>query len=464
VRSLRRALLAYILGGVSVVLIVSGVAVFLVARSNLRAQHDEALLSRARTLGSLVVEEHGVLEFEYEGPLGETDIGVLVRIRADDGTIVAQSPGWPRDYESSPPTLQSGPILADVRSGPDGWARAAAVARRAAREPAASGGPAPPPSDRLIVVEVIGRTESTRRAEASVLAALVVGGLFAAAGTTVMVWFGIRRGLSPLRRLGSAVDRIDARELTMQAPGPHAEELEPIVSALKGLLDRLRSAMERERRFTDAAAHELRTPIAELRTITDVADRWPEPQRLHRSIGDARAVVSQMEDLLESLLAAARGESACEERPIESVAILPLARTLSGDAVERTRPRRVSWTFEGDEGACWTGPRAAIAAIVRNLIDNAADYTPDGGTVRVAATTNGQGGGLEVENGPVSLEPQDVHRIFEPFWRADAARSDRRHRGLGLSIVMSLAEALRLRRDLELTPEGRLRIRFTSQR
>lgn len=468
--SLRRELLASILGGLLLVLALSGVAVFLIARSSLRAQHDRALVARARTFAALVLDEppdpvdpddRGGLVFEYTGPLSEADLGVLVRVAADDGKVIAQSPGWPSaaDAPATRPSVEGEPVLSDIELGPGTAARAVALAASAGRDP----DEAPAVSARSVVVEVIGRNAPVERAESALLAALVLGGLLAAAGTSAAVWIGVRRGLVPIRRLTSALDGLGPRQLAMPtAAGPEPEELRPITAAVEGLLGRLRAAIERERRFTDAAAHELRTPLAELRTITDVADRWPEPERLRRSVAEARSIAAEMESLLESLLAAARGGEACASQTPEPVALLPLARAVTDGRLGDLRARGVSWVFEGDENARWTAPRGAVLAIVRNLIGNAAEYTPDGGSVRVSASANGAGTAFEVENGPVSLGPADTDRLFEPFWRAEASRSDRGHRGLGLAIVASLGDALRLRREAGITPERRLRITLTS--
>ncbi len=471
--SLRRALLASILGGLVVVLALSGLVVFTAARSSLRAQHDHALVARARTFAALVLEEApdplephepGGLAFDYVGPLGEGDLGVLLRITADDGEIIAQSPEWPAAARGprTRPTPGSEPALAGVEIGPGAAGRSVAVAAFALRDPdevAALGGPAV--SGRAILVEVIGRDAPLRRAESAVLAALVLGGLLAAAGTTAAVWFGVRRGLAPVGRLSSALDGLGPRQLVLPSSvEPCPEELRPITSAVHRLLARLRETIERERRFTDAAAHELRTPIAELRTIADVADRWPEPERLRACAAEARSIAGEMETLLENLLAVARGGQISERQAREPVALLPLAR-----AVARARSdgaHGVSWAFEGDEHARWNAPKSAVLAIVRNLIDNAAEYTPRGGSVRVAAAKNGAGTKFEVENGPVSLAAADAARLFEPFWRADESRTDRRHRGLGLSIVASLGDGLGLRHNAVITPERRLRITLTS--
>jgi two-component system sensor histidine kinase QseC len=466
VRSIRRALLASILGGLAVVLALAGAAVHVVARHGFRAQLDDALAARAQTFAALVIEDEMGIEFDYQGSLREDDLGVLVRVRSSDGTILAQSPGWP-ELRDLAPVLDGPALLADAEIEGHGG-RAAAVARRAIHDPddAAAEPDAPEEPDEVatgaipggfVVVEVIGRTSAVRRAESALAAALMAGGAFAAVGTAAAVALGVRRGLAPLRRLSAELERIDAAAAPARPPGAYPVEIRPLVAALARMLDRVRAAIERERRFTDAAAHELRTPIAELRTVTDVAERWPEPARLQSAVAEARAIANEMESLLESLLAAVRG-GLDETRPAELVPLLGLARGIAEGRREQLVRRQVSCAIEGDEAAGWTGPRGAIVAIVRNLIDNAAEYTPDGGTVRVSAALDGAGARLEVENGPVALDPGEVDRLFEPFWRADRSRTDRRHRGLGLAIVAARGDALGLRRAVVITPERRLRI------
>ncbi len=458
--SLGRALFVFIVGGLLLVLLLTGAGVFAVARSSLRGQFDEVLMDRARTFAALVVvEEDGTLEFEYLGSLREKDIGVLVRVTAE-GRPVAQSPEWPSGIEapSSAQERSGGPLLWELRLSGGDRARAVRLASVAALDPE-DGHPPGAAASRAIVVEVIGRTAPVRRAESALLGALAAGGLLAAAGTAGAVAIGVRRGLRPLRRLRGELSGIDARQPAMpSAAESYPAELRPIIAALQGLLARLRAAMERERRFTDAAAHELRTPLAELRTMADVADRWPDPQRLRHGVAEARAIAQEMEALLESLLAAARGETLGAAGHAEAMALLPLARSISDRAADGMRRRGVTCELAGDETASWTAPRGAILAIVRNLVQNAAEHTLAGGSICITATAGGGHAGLRIENGPVALEPADLDHLDEPFWRGDPARSDRGHRGLGLAIVASLCEAIGLERRVTMSDARRLRV------
>ncbi len=465
-RSIRRTLLLSILVALFAVLAIAGYGVRASARSSLRAQHDGSLVRRAQTFAGLVMDDDDELEFDYVGPLGESDLGVLLSVTADGGRVIAQSPDWPADL-AAPQTRSSAggdPVLSDVRLSSESHARMVSVSRHAIEIWDEPGQERPPtPSQFMVLVRVVGRTDALERAEAAVLSALIIGGLIAAAGAAVTVWFGVTFGLRPVRRVSAALDRLGPTDLASPVARQRCpKELLPIVAAVEGLLKRLREAVERERRFTDAAAHELRTPIAELRTITDVAGKWPDEPRLRAAITEARDIADEMEALLVVLLDAARGGEAYKSQRAERITLLPLARQLANGRLPHLHRRGVSFVFEGDDHAAWNGPKGAVLAIVRNLIDNAAEYTPDGGAVRVAAAQNGKGVKFEVENGPVSLGSDEAQRIFEPFWRADKSRSDRSHRGLGLAIVASLADGLHLRRDSAITRERRLRVTLTS--
>lgn len=447
-RSLRRTLVIHLLLGVSVVTLLAVAGVFLVARWHFRSQFDAMLVDRARTLGALVVVDEDQLEFELDQSVEERTLGVRLRIADASGQVIAESPGWPAGGEGV-----SDAGFSNV--GPD--ARRVDMVLIAGRDPDA---PAlgPGESSPSIVVSVIGRLDAVRRAEAMVLGALAFGGLAILIGSGVVVWTSVGHGLRPVRELGAAVDRVDPADLRLP-PGESPEEIRPIVGAIERLLERTGEAMERERRFTDAAAHEMRTPLAELRTIVDVADRWPEPERLQRAITDARPVIDHLNELLTSLLEAARGTSSYGDHT--EVPLIPLARQLADDA-RRRLGATVQIDIAGDEQAAWHGPQAAVTAIIRNLIDNALEYTPAGGCTRVTATGDNGSVVLEVENGPVDLDGLIPERLFEPFWRGDGARSDRTHHGLGLAIVDALAEALDLRREASITPDGRLRISIGS--
>lgn len=384
-RSMTRALVVWIVAGLAAVLLAAGGVVYAAAGSSLRAQLDSTLLGRARAMGLLVIDEDGALEFEYDHAPGESDFGVCVRLTDGEGGEITRSPGWPIGGPAPEPGAIGEPAYSTVTAGGVVWRRVVLAMHPTAEvdtEDEAEGA-GRRFTGRVVLVEVLGRTGPVDRAERGVVAALAAGGALALAGSWAAVWLGVRRGLRPVRELGAAVGTIGPEDLRLAGrAGGYPEELGAITAGLEGMLARVGEAMARERRFTDAAAHELRTPIAELRTMTEVAERWPEPERLRRVVGEARGVVDEMEGLLASLLAVARGGE--DEGEAEEVGLLETARRVAGEVRGRGADRGLSWTVGGHESACWRARPASVTAMVRNLLENAAAYTGEGGEVRVA--------------------------------------------------------------------------------
>ncbi len=457
--SLRRALLAPIVAGVGVTILLALSGAYLFATLRLGEQFDRSLVERARTFASLVIDEPpdpgegepGGVVFDYDGPMDGEALGLLARISRPNGDIRAASPDWPTELRlRRPESLASPAAPVGVRVDDERW-RAVALLVRARVEPPdetparevdqdEDGAEAVAYSDERALVEIVMDADPLRAARFAVAAALGLGGLLAVVGTALATWWGVGRGLAPVRELSTSVDRVgDTDQSVALADGEYPEELAPVAQAVDRLIDRLSQAVERERRFTDAAAHELRTPIAELRMLTEVAQRWPEPERLRRSIGEARLVAEEMESLLEALLAIARGfdTAQCEA---ERVPLLPVVQTVAGFYEDSDR----TLVIDGDPRAAWHGQRGAVLAIVRNLLANAVDHSSPGSKVEVELRRVGDSAIFAVRNQAATLSRDDLSLLFEPFWRKEASRSDRCHRGLGLAIVQALCAPMGL--------------------
>lgn len=466
-RSIRATLGAWLLAGLAVVSLVTAAGVSIAARGFLLSQLDETLAARARALASLVGVENGALRLELASPIDEKDVGGLLRVVGADGEVIATSDQWPIHLPivaATSSAAKAGPEFFDVAIDEGATRRGVRYVTRIPEEQE----PDDPDDDddlagagRLFAVELIGRTDDLQRSMAAVTGALAVGAGLALIGVLAAVRIGVRRGLKPLTSLRAEIDSVrPGRAEGVADPGAYPEELRPIAAALNDAVQRLESAAQREARFTDAAAHELRSPIAELRALADVAERWPEPERLTKSIGEVRAIAAEMQGLVEALLSAARGAPA--SAGAESTPLLALARAEASRQEALLHTRRLALDIGGDDLAAWTGPRGAVHSIVRNLLSNAAEYTREGGSIRVHASSDAHGTRLEVENGPVDLDPAHISLMTEPFWRAEASRSDRGHRGLGLAVVQSLCEGMDLNLHLSLDVDSRVRATVSS--
>lgn len=259
------------------------------------------------------------------------------------------------------------------------------------------------------------------------------------AGLGVLVPWLVGRGMKPLIELGAQVQRLDAANLgepLVLADPPL--ELRPLVARLDDLRGRLSRSFERERRFSSDVAHELRTPIAELRVLAEVALRYPPQEGESREFyNDALRTTLRMEHLAEQLLALARLEGSGAAPRFGRLRLLPgvlavVARRDAGDACSVEVP---------EEAEVLTGA-TLFELLLDNVIGNALDHRTPDTPVAIAAAPVAAGWRLASRNLTAELEPGDLEHLFERFWRKDGARSGDRHSGLGLALVRSIAEVL----------------------
>lgn len=444
VRSLRRQL-TLSLTVTLVVLVLAGGGVFHVAvRARLQRDFDAAMLAKARALAVLVEQEgEGRVEFELTGGLmPEFEGGEApehFQIWLPDGSTLARSRSLGDASLRPPPLGEAGPEFWDLTL-PDGRrGRAVALRFEPKREDADSAAP-------LLLTLVCARERaSLDRTLATLLGAVIATGAALPLIAALAVWRLVRRGLRPLDRLAAEASRLrpEALDHRFDLAGLPAE-LQPIGAQLNAALERLEAAFARERRFTSDVAHELRTPLAELRAAVEVARRWPDDAALAtRGLETAHGVALQMERLVTNLLALRRSQSgpAAPAAP-EPVDLAALLATCWQPFAERARAKRLTATLDGLARVEIPTDRALLAAVLTNLADNAVEHTPEGGSVtwRVAATA--EGAEIAVANTNDALTAADLPHLGEPFWRKDAARTGDAHSGLGLTLAHAYAARL----------------------
>jgi two-component system OmpR family sensor kinase len=278
----------------------------------------------------------------------------------------------------------------------------------------------------------------------------------------------VRRTLRPLRRIETAAAAISAGDLARRVPPGHPKtETGRLSSALNGMLAQIESAFGAQagseaealrseahmRRFAADAGHELRTPLASIRGITELyrqgmADSRQLPDLIGRIEGEAIRMSLLVEDLL---LLARLGEARPQAR--DRVHLVALAADSITAARSRARDRAielcVEWPQDGAEQGCEPvviGDENRLRQAVDNLLTNAAHHTPAGTPVTVRVRPGDEPGHclLEVEDEGPGLSEQDAARVFERFYRADRSRARttaQQGSGLGLAIVAAIAGA-----------------------
>jgi signal transduction histidine kinase len=265
------------------------------------------------------------------------------------------------------------------------------------------------------------------------VALLLVGGMAGLLG-----WLMADRALRPVKRITATARRLEAGQMDKRInhEGPD-DELKELADTFDGMLDRLASSFDSQRRFVANASHELRTPLAVQRTMIEVAmgDPTASPD-LMRLGAHLLHTNERTERLIDGLLVLARSDRGLTTRePVRldhvATAVLDGARHLADDAGVTLTPTLAPRTVDGDP--------VLLERLVTNLVHNAVHYNERGGTVTVEV---GEFPALVVVNTGPTIPPDQVNALFEPFRRLDRDRTNHRSgAGLGLSIVRSVATA-----------------------
>ncbi|CCK28825.1 sensor histidine kinase [Streptomyces davaonensis JCM 4913] len=304
-------------------------------------------------------------------------------------------------------------------------------------------------------------------------------GLALLAVLAVACWFAVRSGLRPLSRVERTAAEIAGGDLSRRVPelaAPHTE-LGRLSTALNGMLGQLEAAFAaraeseaRMSRFVADAGHELRTPLAGIKGLTDLHRMGALPDREDVDATMARIAreSERLTRLAENMLQLARLDhhalntaTAGQEGPFGLDLAPTDLRTLAADALHDVRAldpaRAVTLTGPSGDGPPASSPaladEARLRQVVSNLVGNAVAHTPPGSPVRIGVGTVGGHAVLEVADEGPGLTPEQCRRIFERFYRADASRNRATGgAGLGLSIVDSLVTAHGGRVEVDSTP------------
>ena len=273
--------------------------------------------------------------------------------------------------------------------------------------------------------------------------------------TALLVPTVLRRGRVPWT-ISPGKPSIDADSLSARfsadgLPG----ELGPIAEALNSLMARLEASFEHQRRFSADLAHELRTPIAALRTIAEQALRWPE-SREPGTDTDTLTIATHMEGLVSRLLTLLRTERGQVVTEWTEVDLADFTRACWLPFDTPAALKRLAVEIAVPPKTILVSDPVLLRSILTNLFENAVEYSAAEQSAGISGTTTGHEFTLRVTNSAANLTADDLPRVFERFWRKDAARSGTDHHGLGLSLARSFAEVLGYRLSAELLPEARV--------
>jgi two-component system sensor histidine kinase QseC len=266
------------------------------------------------------------------------------------------------------------------------------------------------------------------------LAPLALGGLLLLA----LINFLILRSLRPLSKLADLIAARKPESLDPIVLPVTPVELMPIVTELNDLMDRTRAAMEREQRFLDAAAHEIRTPIAAVQLHLENAQRAADEAQRCKSIESALAGARRTSRLAEQLLTFSRLSSGGDAAPQQTLSLLDVCYDVIGTSEPLLDRRGQSIGLEALEDCRVRGDAIQLRRMLQNLIDNASLHGAPHGDIGVTLACRGERALLTVSNDGVPIPAEHVARLFTPYYRLQGTARD--GFGLGLAIVKEIVD------------------------
>lgn len=433
--SVRRRLLAMLLGGVMLIWFGAASVTALETRAEMQELLDAHLAQSASLLRAQIGHDFDEIGVEHAEPLHKYAHNVAFQVWAHGQRLLLHSADAPAERLS---TAEEG--FADVSLQGRAWRVFSVWDAR-----------------REYLVQVGEAVEAREHLAREILEKLVQPLLFSLPLLGLLIWFAVGAALKPVGHIGQALARRDPdflEPLDDRVPS----EIAPMVERLNQLLERVRTSLANERRFTSDAAHELRTPLAALKTQLQVAQGATDTAQRQHALEQALAAVDRATHLVEQLLTLARLDHKMWRAQAEDVDLTQVAASVLAEAAPLAAARGIALALTGEKGVRVEGQAGLLDVLIRNLVDNALRYSPPHTEVEVSIGTEQGRVTLEVRDQGPGIPPSERENVLRRFHRlADESIPGS---GLGLSIVARIAELHQARLELLDGEGGRgLRVR-----
>jgi len=459
--SIKRTITLATVGGILILLASSLVYVDWRTRDLLLTRFDQDLLVRARSMTSMVEVVSGTVAVDFEDTdmtefQDEADPSFL-EVSISGGAVLYRSPSLHGADLASLPASVSDPAFAWV-VGPTAGRRRAVVVPFHPRIDEDS--PPSPPGDSTgspprVLLRLARPTSEVDAVASDLRRVLILLGLLASLGSGAWLWIAVHRGFLPLAVISRQIARISGERLSDRIRSDSTPaELEEIVTVLNDLLERLEHSFQRERTLSSNLAHELRTPLAGLRSALDVALLRPRSSEEYgETLKELSSMVGDMERMAERLLHLSRlysGRVPVEKSEVDVADLLEKVWTPIKSEAE-AKSLTIGWKL--DEVHRTSSDPTLLQIVFRNLLENAVAHADRGGFIEVASRRMPNGFQLEFRNSGATVDAGRLNSLLDPFTRGDAERSNTgRHAGLGLPLTKRLCEILDV--DLSLRVES----------
>jgi len=453
-RSLRDRLLFGMIVGMMLLLVVFSAVIYTLIRRTLFHQFDEALVSTAQMLAAaakydtdgdnIAIGFHDKIIPEFEKKK-TGDRPAYYQFWAEDGAVLLRSPS----LGAQNLVRFSGGIgkavfrqykLKNARPG-----RVVGLQFHPNRDQESEPKSPQNPAHQAITLVVARSVEDLYLHLRSVRELLII----ASVGTIVLSFLVasvvVRKGLGPLKLLAGDIAAISEDDLTARiGTESMPTEMVPVKERLNDLLSRLEDSFSRERRFTANVAHELRTPLAGMRSTLEVTlMRIRDIDEYQLSLSDCLAIAKNMQAMMDNLLALAHLDAHEMAFKCDQIYLAEMIDDCWQSYLDIALDRRIAFDNRLDaQMACESDPKS-LSMVLSNLLENAVEYTDEAGRIWAAGRQLDSSVEITLANTGCTLTDDQITHVLDCFWRGDSSRTDTGvHCGLGLALVERVVKAL----------------------
>ncbi|HAF01382.1 MAG TPA: sensor histidine kinase [Methylophilaceae bacterium] len=285
-----------------------------------------------------------------------------------------------------------------------------------------------------------------------IILGMVVPQLILVLLVSALLFYGIKRGLKPLTKIKSDLNQRDINDLSPLNSQSAPEEVKPLLDAFNDLLVKVKKNVSLQQRFISDASHQLKTPLAGLKTQAELALREKEPEKIQHALHQINQASSNLSHLVNQLLSLTKAEpDGSLFLAKEIIDLQSLAQEVTSEWVNTALKKEIDLEFcNSIASAMIQGNASLIKELMHNLIDNAIRYTHQGGKITVGIKTSEQFVTFFVQDNGIGISQKHQAQIFERFFRV--LDSNEEGCGLGLTIVKEIAE--RHHANIVLTSKG----------
>ncbi len=291
------------------------------------------------------------------------------------------------------------------------------------------------------VYVLVGETLKKRTLMAEeILLSMLLPQVFIVILVGALLFFGIKRSLLPLDKLKTELAQRNINDLSPVNHRKLPSELQPLLIAFNDLIVRVSNAMTKQQRFISDAAHQLRTPLAGLKTQAELALREKQPAKITHALGQINQASSNLAHLVNQLLSLTKVEpDGATFVTFEAVNLGQLAQQVASDWVSAARQKNIDLGFsDHDQTVLILGNTVLLRELMNNLIDNSIRYTPEGGHITVGIKSEDSKSIFYVQDNGIGISAENQTLVFERFYRVLGTQQE--GCGLGLTIVQEIAE------------------------